>query len=54
MLVFQQYVHRYFGREALMHSIDSRVRGVGDGLIDQDAAVDDMVMTDVLPFHFGC
>lgn len=57
MNVLQDFVQEYFGKPAVMkHSPDEVVAlgaSVQAALIDQDAAVDDMIMTDVCPFTMG-
>ena len=57
MPVLRDYVTTYFGKPPIMrHSPDEVVAlgaAVQAALIQQDAAVDDMVMTDVCPFTLG-
>ncbi|MGB7323666.1 MAG: molecular chaperone HscC [Rubripirellula sp.] len=57
MDVLRRFVEDYFGKPAVMrHSPDEVVAlgaSIQAALIDQDAAVDDMIMTDVCPFTMG-
>lgn len=53
----QSFIQDYFGKPAVMRYSPDEVVALGASiqaaLIDQDAAVDDMVMTDVCPFTMG-
>ena len=57
MQVMQNHVQNYFGRDALIEFNPDEVVALGAAvqaaLIDNDAAVDDMVMTDICPFTLG-
>ena len=57
MSVLRDFVTDYFGKPAVMrHSPDEVVAlgaSIQAALIDQDSAVDDMIMTDVCPFTMG-
>ena len=57
MDVLRRFIEDYFGKPAVMrHSPDEVVAlgaSIQAALINQDAAVDDMVMTDVCPFTMG-
>ncbi len=57
MSVLQQFVTEYFGKPAVIRHNPDEVVALGAciqaALIGQDAAVDDMVMTDVCPFTMG-
>ena len=57
MNLLREFVEEYFGKPAVMrHSPDEVVAlgaSIQAALIDQDGAVDDMIMTDVCPFTMG-
>lgn len=57
MPTLRQYVENYFSKPPLMRHHPDQVVALGAAiqaaLISQDAAVDDMVMTDVCPFTLG-
>ncbi|SMP65547.1 molecular chaperone HscC [Neorhodopirellula lusitana] len=57
MDVLKNFVEDYFGKPAVMRHNPDEVVALGAAiqaaLIDDDAAVDDMVMTDVCPFTMG-
>ena len=57
MIVLKQFVEEYFGKAAVMRHNPDEVVALGASiqaaLIGMDAAVDDMVMTDVCPFTMG-
>ena len=57
MVLLRDFTNEYFGKPAIMqHSPDEVVAlgaSIQAALIDQDDAVDDMVMTDVCPFTLG-
>ncbi|MFK8112882.1 MAG: Hsp70 family protein [Rubripirellula sp.] len=57
MTLLQSFIEEYFGKPAVIrHSPDEVVAlgaSIQAALIEQDAAVDDMIMTDVCPFTMG-
>lgn len=57
MPVLREYVEKYFGKPPIMELNPDEVVGLGAAvqaaLIEQDQAVDDMVMTDVCPYTLG-
>ena len=57
MHVLRQFIESYFGKPPVMRHNPDEVVALGASvqaaLIDQDAAVDDIVMTDVCPFTMG-